>query len=289
MRKLLVVLILTVGIAGLFAEGWSKSADVSLNMNQSSYSDNWSGEENGNINWVFNANLLAEKQVTEKLHNKNTLKLAYGQTYSQFVNEAGEREWGDPAKTTDLIDAESMARFTLGAFVDPFAAFRLESQFMDESVVDKEKMFNPVTLTESFGIARVFIKEDNKEFSARFGGAFKQFINSHAEEMMNDGGVEFVADYRTPLAKDRITYLSNLNIYKAMYYSESEVEGMTDDWKAPRVDWQNTFTASITKYLNVNLFIQLLYDKTDLDALGESIDEMQIKETLSLGLTYKLM
>ena len=127
------------------------------------------------------ANLLAEKQLSEKINSKNSLKLAYGQTYSQFINADGDREWSEAQKTTDLIDAESMERFTLGGFIDPYAAFRLESQFLDESVPDDKKMFNPITLTESFGIAKVFIKEENKELSTRLGGAFKQFINSHLE------------------------------------------------------------------------------------------------------------
>ena len=92
--------------------------------------------------------------------------------------------------------------------------------------------------------------------------------------------MEFVADYRTPLAKERITFLSTLNIYKAFYFSESE-EG-EDDWKAARLYWENTFSASITKLLNVSLYVQVLYDK-------RVIDEMQFKQTLSLNLTYKLL
>jgi len=270
----------------IIAENWTTSVDVSLSMNQNSYSDNWHGEEKSNINWVFNANLLAEKQLSSKVNNTNTLKLAFGQTHSQYVNVNGEKAWASPDKTTDLIDLESMFRFTLGAVVDPFASFRLESQFLDQSVAGESKIFNPMTLTESFGVVRVLLKQEKKELTTRLGAAFKEYLNSH-EGIKNtsDGGIEFVTDYRTPLANDRISFNSNLNIYKAMYYSEAEaVEGtdFEDAWKAPRINWENIFSASITKLISLNLYIQMLYDE-------RVIDEMQFKQTLALGLTYKLI
>ncbi len=161
MKKTILVLIVIVAAAGLMAEDWNTAADISLTMNQNAYSDNWTGEEKGSISWVFNASFLAEKQLTPKVHNKNTLKLAFGQTHTQMLDELGEKYWAKPDKSTDLIDFESMFRFTLGAFVDPFASFRDETQFLDESDIDT-KIFNPNVFTETFGIAKVFIKDDTQ-------------------------------------------------------------------------------------------------------------------------------
>ena len=268
----------------IIAENWTTSVDVSLSMNQNSYSDNWHGEEKSNINWVFNANLLAEKQLSTKVNNTNTLKLAFGQTHSQYIDVNEEKAWASPDKTTDLIDIESMFRFTLGAFVDPFAGFRLESQFLDQSVPGDSKILNPMTLSESFGAAKVWIKQEKKEFTSRLGGVFKEYLNSHADKMTTDGGIEFVTEFRSPLANDRINFNSKFYVYKAMYYSEADaVEGTPeeDKWKAPRINWENIFSASLTKLINVNLYIQMLYDE-------RVIDEMQYKQTLALGLTYKL-
>lgn len=279
-------ILLTIAIfiaAGLWAEGWNTSADVSMNLNQNSYSDNWAGEEIGAISWAFNANLLAEKQLTDKVNNKNTLKLAFGQTHSQYVAVDSTKKWAKPDKTTDLIDFETMFRFTLGLVVDPFASVRLESQFMDKRE-NEVKNFNPNILTETFGVARMFIKEENKELSARFGAAFKQYFDEYADESTNDGGIEFVSIYTKPFRENMIKYSTNLNLYKPIVYSESEsIEGTEyeDDWKQVRMNWQHDVDISLTSLINLKLYVQLLYNEM-------VIDEVQFKETLGLGLSYKL-
>jgi len=283
MKKTVLILVLVLFVVGLSAEGWNKSADVSLNLNQNEYSDNWAGAEMGSISWAFNANLLAEKQLAEKVYNKNTLKLAFGQTHSQYRNLAGDRKWSKPDKSTDLIDFESMFRFTLGLIVDPFASIRWESQFLDERGTEVKNL-NPNVFTESFGVARMFIKEEKRELSARLGAAFKQYFDGYADESTNDGGLEFVSEYKSPLANNVINYNTKLVVYKAMFYSLSDDETnieYTDNWDTVRMDWEHIFSATITKLINVNLYVQLIYDE-------RIIDEIQFKETLGLGFTYKL-
>ena len=280
MKKIILVMIVIVAAIGLFAEDWNTVGDISITMNQNAYSDNWAGGERGSISWVFNANFLAEKQLTAKVHNKNTLKLAFGQTHNQVADLAGEKSWEKPVKSTDLIDFESMFRFTLGSIVDPFASFSVDSQFLDESG-EETKIFNPITLTEALGIAKVFIKDDTQELSTRLGGAFKQYFDS---ESTNDGGIEFVGEFRKPFAENVIKYSTTLNLYKPIVYSESEsLEGQEneDDWKQVRMDWQHNVDISLTSLINLKLYVQLLYNEM-------IIDEVQFKETLGLGLSYKL-
>ena len=65
-----------------------------------------------------------------------------------------------------------------------------------------------------------------------------------------------------------------------MFFSESDEAG-TDDWKAIDVNWENRVSAAVAKYVTVSLYLQLLYDK-ETDTRG------RFKETLALGLTYKL-
>ncbi|KQC11366.1 MAG: hypothetical protein APR54_10975 [Candidatus Cloacimonas sp. SDB] len=287
----LFVIILIFG--SLISDTWKIESSISISMNQNYYSENWSGDEKGSISWVSNFDLLAEKQMSQKLLNKNMIKLAFGQTHNQYIaEESGDKKWGKPDKTTDNIDLESIMLLTLGSFVDPYFSLRLESQFLDESYPEETKSFNPNILTESVGISKFFIKEDAKEFSSRLGASFKQYLNSHEDiENTNDGGIELVVDYKTPLAQEVITYHSKLNVYKALFYSESEdLEGTAweDDWKAPRVNWENTLTASITKLINLIFSFNLIYNETDYDMAGKSINDIQYKQTLSLGLSYKL-
>lgn len=293
MKKSSLILLIIIISTALLAEEWKIESKIGLSMNQNSYSDNWSGDEKGSVSWVSNFDFLAEKQLSPSFLNKNTLKLAFGQTHNQYIEaESGDKKWAKPDKSTDEVDLESILFFTLGAFVDPYVSGRLESQFLDQSIPEETKMFNPNLITESAGVAKFFIKEEARELAARFGGSFKQHINSHEDiDNTSDGGLELVVDFKTPLANDVIDYTSKFNVYKALYYSEADdVEGtdFEDAWKAPRINWENQLTASLTKLINLTLNFNLIYNETDLDPDGMINDELQYKQTLALGLSYQL-
>ena len=114
----------------------------------------WVGGEAGSATWMFLSNSLAEKQINQYTNTKNVLKLQFGQTYTQ---DQDTKDWNDPEKSSDLIDFESVLRFDLDTWVDPFASARIESQFQDKSDDLKTVAFNPVTLTQSVGAAKVLM------------------------------------------------------------------------------------------------------------------------------------
>ena len=202
-----------------------------------------------------------------------------------------------PTIPPDIIDATSV--FNPGAikFNDKtLLMLRVqnrarETYFIMAESEDETKIFNPNTTTETFGIAKVFIKDDTQELSTRFGAAFKQHFNSNIDGSTNDGGLEFVGIYTKPFKDNVIKYFTNLNLYKPFFYSESDVlEGtdFEDAWKQVRMNWQHDVDISLTSLINLKLYVQLLYNEMDVDFNGESIDEIQFKETLGLGLSYKL-
>jgi hypothetical protein len=277
--------------AAVHADPWNTSVDANLTMTQNAYSDNWAGGEAGSLSWTFNSNSLFERQLNPKVNTRNTLKLFYGQTHSQ---NRETKHWAAPVTSTDRIDFETVLRFTLGKFVDPYASARIETQFRDERDAANKRLINPVLFTESFGVAKQLTKSGKREWIVRLGGAFRHRLDrdvldpvsgSKKTETANDGGMLFVSDFVTPLADTTMMFTSKLSVYEAFYYSESKkLEGLynMDYWKSPDVNWENAFTASINKYLMVSLYVQLLYDK-EVDLAG------RFKQNLSLGITYKLM
>jgi hypothetical protein len=272
------------------AEPWQAALDASLMATQNAYSNSWTGGEAGALSWANNWNFLAQRQFDATWHSKNTVKLAFGQTHSQ---EQESKRWLKPSKSTDLIDAESMWRMTLGLFVDPFAAVRMESQFLDASQPDNIRYVNPLRFTESLGAAKSLFKEKDRELTFRLGAAFRQDMNkgviidtagTKKDFSGNNGGAEFVADYKTPLGSDKASFASKMTVYKAVFNSQKDdLAGQPNEnyWKSPDAAWENTLTASISKYLMVNLYLQMLYDK-ELDLRA------RYKQTLSLGLTYSI-
>ena len=265
------------------------SLDLNLTGTQNSYSDNWAGGEAGNVSWVANANSGFEKKLSEKLLSKTTVKLAFGQTHTQ---DQETKKWAKPVKSTDLIDIETLARFTLKTWVDPYLALRLESQFLDANYPQLKRYVNPKKITESGGISRQFYKTEKNEILSRLGLALRQIITEDIADTVlrkteinstNDGGIESVTDVKLALS-DKISYTSKLSLYKALFYSKSdELKGTLQEnyWKEVDLNWENTISVSIARYVTVSLYTQLLYDK-EIDKKG------RFKESLSMGLTYKL-
>lgn len=309
---------------------WNYGAVAGLNLAQSAFSDNWAGGDKGNINWVLNADLTAKRQLSEKLNWSNQLQLAYGQTSTQ--NAA--RDWKTPDKTTDLILFESVGRWTLNGLVDPYAALRLDSQFQDDSDPIGQLLFNPVKLTETAGVARAFVQEEEREVISRLGFGFRQSFareftdaTGDATETFttNDGGIEFQTDAKAPMANNRVLYTGKFQVFWPVFFDQSSaledfdaLAALTDPnhvpvadyWKTPDVNWQNTFSSEITSWLNVNLYVQWVYDKFDAATnvqLGDAATDPavltkltgsvnsgvrksgQFKQTIGIGLTYRFL
>lgn len=309
---------------------WQFEATTGLNLSQSAFSDNWAGGDQGAINWVLNADVKAERQVSPSLHWSNLLQLAYGQTSKQEADPSDRtrKVWSRPDKTTDLVLFESVGRFTLGAFVDPYLSLRLDTQFVDESdPYDRDILFNPVKLTQTVGVAHVFEKTEDAELISRVGFGLREsfartYVDSLAEETTSftttDGGFEWQTDATYPLLDKKVLYRGKLLVFLPIFYNQSSNledfdaealltypnrEEVADFWKSPDINFQNTFSAGITEWLAVNLYLQLVYDKFDAATnvdnslpLASRIQEIdggirkagQFKQTLALGLTYRL-
>ncbi|MDD2544026.1 MAG: DUF3078 domain-containing protein [Candidatus Cloacimonetes bacterium] len=292
MKRTITIILLLAAFAGLCAENWKLDSNMSFTLTQSAFSDTWVGTELSNITWVANSTTTAEKQLKSWLQNKNTLKLAFGQTHTQKTrvdeNLAEEKYWEHPEKSTDKIDLESMLRFTTQGWVDPFVAGRFESQFLDLSQ-EETRLINPMLFTETAGVIRSFIDEENRLFTTRLGAAFREKIDrdvidasSGAKETITtvDGGLEMVSEYKQkiqlPLEMD---LRSRLQLYQALFNSKSDE--LNEDWKSTDMVWENVLTTKLFGMVSANLIFELRYDK-------EQVADLQWKEMLGLGLSYTL-
>lgn len=281
----------TSAIAAPDSLDWRPAADVMVTLTQNAYSDNWAGGDVGSITWVGTANLGLVRQFTVPWNWRNTLKLAYGQTHNQ---DGDTKDWKKPFKSTDLIDFESLLRYQIWSpIIEPYVAFRLISQFEDATYKNYTLHFNPIDLTESIGASRTLYKKDADEFMGRAGFGMRQRIKRIPDSTFtetetkssNDGGLELVLDGKYRIPTSQIDWTTKLTAFKALFYSKSdEFKGLPEEdyWKAVDINWENTFSAQVSKYLAVALYIQWLYDK-EIDKGG------RFKETLSLNFTWKIM
>ncbi len=295
---------------------WYPTLETGLNLLQSSYSSNWQGGDKGSVVWSWLLNATLDKRFDEKLDWSNSLKLAFGQTHQQARDADGELVWQKPDKTTDLIDLESILRFTLGAYVDPYASFRLESQFQDATDPDgRELSLNPMKFSEAAGIARKFIDETDRSMLTRLGFSFRQSSRkSFTEpapsdvtetESTNDGGIELVTDYKDQILDDRVAWTSRLSFYKPVFFSgKDEIEAVAADslvalgldadlvdyTTTMDIDWENIFTTQITKAIAVNFYLRWVYDKYDntvMPLLNAAGDNLANASTVAAGVRKK--
>ena len=313
---------------------WNNDVELGLNILQSTYSKNWNGGEKGSIVWTGNLNAQFEKQMSEKINWRNTLKLVYGQTHQQDRSTNGDLHWKKPSKTDDIIDFESLFRWTPESGWDPFVSLTFTSMFEDLSDgAGRSQSFNPITLKESAGISRPWIDSEDRKLMTRLGVAAIQnsrsFFTEDApstatiSESSTELAAELITEYSVGALDGRVDWDSKLTLSMPFMYSgkstfEDNLALMTaagldndvaDYTTTVDVDWENTFTANITKVISVKLLVRWVYDKYDntvapvvgkdsvgADALLNSSDVEnairktgQFKQTLALGLTYKFM
>jgi hypothetical protein len=308
---------------------WYPSLESGVTLTQGSYSSNWAGGDRGSLVWTLITNFGLQRQVDPRLNWTNDLKLAYGQTHQQKVDNAGNRFWDSPEKSTDLIDYETVARFTLGGYVDPFVSGRFESQFQDQSdPLGRGLSFNPLKYSESAGVARKLVNRENRSVLSRVGFTFRQSSRRTFTDVVNpsvkttrsagtnDGGFEWVTDAKTG---KKISWTSKLIVYQPVFYSgKKDLKNAINAGLASGVDvdaagfttllsadWENVFSTQITKVVSLNLYTRWLFDKYDntvkpvLDSNGglTNVADVQkairkagqFKETLSVGITYRFL
>lgn len=271
---------------------WKYSLLTNLTLTLNHYSNNWAGDEVSAFSWGWQLNGSAQRAFTPWLTSINNLKLKFGQTSIKEENSSGKKEWESMKKSSDLIDFESVARFTLNGFIDPYISARAVTQFADMRTADKFYL-NPAVITESFGAIKDILNNKYVTWNARTGGAVRQSIERNyqlpdslhpGKKVTNDGGVEFVTDFKAMSKDNRLSYIAQIKVYEAIFSSiadQTQGSSMEKDWRYPDVTWENTLGVTLTKYIMLNLYAQILYDK-------EIDSDVRLRETVGLALTYTI-
>ncbi len=254
--------------------GWNHSLVSGLNLTQVAFTDWAQGGENA-LAWALS---LEGKSVNdlEKSNWSNSYKFAFGQAR---LGSLGLR------KTDDKIDLETILTYKFGVYINPYAAATLKSQFAQGYKYDAagnktpvSKFFDPGYLTQSVGAGY----QPMPEIKTRIGAALREIFTSQfigyaddptttaIEKTRVDGGLESVTEVEWKM-DDTILFTSKLELF-APFKAIDEIVVRND----------NTIAASVNKYITVNLNVQLINEK-------QISPRTQIKETLSIGLTYRLL
>ncbi len=308
------------------AGNWGTQLTIGANLLQSYYTDNWNGGDKGSIVWNATLDALARKKLGEAWDWRNTASLAFGQNHQQERRDDGSLAWARPDKTDDLITAESLLRYTRSPLA-PYVSLGFESQFLDQTdAYGRDLSLNPLIFSQSVGLSRMLVENEERTLLARLGFTLQESVrelylatppdDATSTESAVDGGLELVLDYEASLLAGRVDYQSEIRVYQPVFYSgKSDVDDLAaealtgagldadlgDYFLTTDIDFTNTFKASITEVINVQLHLRWVYDKYDNTvvpvveeggvanpgAVAAAVRKTgQFKQTMSLGLGY---
>jgi len=276
---------------------WKIKSDVSLMFSQASFT-NWAagGENNITLNGYFN---FYAGYIKGKSKWENILGLAYGQ------NKTGSRDF---RKSEDKIDF--LSNYGLKASDKWFYAvnFNFKSQFAEgfdyhADTMDKTKISNflaPAYLSLGIGMeyrpfdfmsfylspatSRWIIVNDQELADAGAFGVEAAYINESGDSIAGEKTkFETGAYFRFLFVKDII---KNVNL-------STRLELFSDYLKDPQnidVNWDTMIKMQVNSWLAASVGMLMLYDNDTpvKDKDGNTGPRTQIKEILSIGITYKI-
>lgn len=272
------------------SERWQYSLDADLTVALNTFSSNWKSKDAGSLAWVSKMTVMVKKRLYGKALSETTIKLIFGQTKLQ---DKSTKRWSSPEKSSDDIQVQSVLRFDIGKFIDPFLSAHLRSQFVDNRRDTDKRYLNPVEFTESLGFARDLIKTKSITWNTRFGCALRQRIDSdhplpkdtvghtlYVLDIVKDGGGEIVSEFKF-LKPQTLMVNSKLKIFSAFISSEATKKAETDFWRYPDVSLETSVSFFLTRNLILSYYYNIIYDR-EFDKMPRS------KQTLGAGLGIDL-
>jgi hypothetical protein len=254
--------------------GWHPALTAGLNMTQVSFKDWAQGGENA---FSYTLGVIGGvSHVAESTTWSNSVRLTFGQTR---LGSQGLR------KTDDEVYFESLLIYYLGGVINPYASFTLRTQFApgfsysgDGTKTEISGFFDPAYLTQSAGLAW----QPSSILTLRLGAAAREIVTSRYPSFSDDpeteeieklrvqGGLESVATLEWPFAEN-MKLSSRLELF-APFEAVDRIVVRND----------NVLTASVNRYVTVTFNVQAINDVN-------ASPRTQLKETLSLGVTYTVL
>ena len=252
---------------------WIPNGVVGLNFSQLAL-DNWTQGGEEALAFVVYSNLGLD-YFANPWSFTNKLKVSFGRT------KLGSNDF----RTTDNeIFLENLLVYDANWFANPYFSNTLRTvlakgyDYTDDNRVQIAEFFDPGYLHQSLGLAY----KASESFMTRFGLAIEETFTNKFRAFSDDEDTDNkVENFRL---EEGIESVSNLNLQlddDLLYTSELRLFGSFQKFDEWDVRWDNIVTAQVTKLINVNLNILLIYDT-------DQIAKTQLKEALQIGITYTL-
>ncbi len=253
---------------------WLPSLVTGLGINQVAFTNWVKGGENS-IAWSLFGDFKLNRE-SDLWSFKNQIKASYGRA------KIGSGTY----KTTDNdFYMEDVAIYNVGWAVSPFFSNSIRTQvtkgydYSKDTTINISDFFDPGYMTQTLG----FTYDKYQHVITRLGVAIQEVFTNKFNQYSDDPdtedkiekfkfetGIESVTDANFTVDTN-VLYNSKLRLF-------SRFESM-DVWD---VRWDNTLTAKVNSWLNVNFTYQLVYEKAQ-------SPKTQTKQTLQIGIVYTLL
>ena len=259
---------------------WTKKGDGYLQFMQNFVSDNWykGGESNYSMVGALTLEANYDNRNKWKWDNKLEMKLGFMHTRSDSVHKFKSNE--DLIRYTSKVGLEAAknwyytlqllayTQFTRGlkandlnTYSDFMSPFNLNLGLgMDYKVATKDKRLTGTVNLSPMAVNYRYV--DRLDLATSYG---------------LDEGKHSLVDFGSQVTADVTWKINDVVSWKSRLYAFTS-------YKRAEIEWENTFTLRVSKYISANLFLFPRFD--DSGVKDDDLGYLQFKEYSSIGFTY---
>lgn len=259
---------------------WTKKGDGYLQFMQNFVSNNWYKGGESNYSMVGSLTLEAnyDNRNKWKWDNKLEMKLGFMHSRSDSVHKFKSNE--DLIRYTGKVGLQAAknwyytlqmlayTQFTRGlkandlnTYSDFMSPFNLNLGLgMDYKVATKDKKLNGTVNLSPIAVNYRYV--DRLDLATSYG---------------LDEGKHSLVDFGSQVTADLTWKINDVVSWKSRLYAFTS-------YKRTEIEWENTFTLRVSKYISANLFLFPRFD--DSGKKDDDLGYLQFKEYSSIGFTY---
>lgn len=281
-KSLLIIYALFLITSSIFAQDdpppppqktWLPTGILGLNLSQIAL-ENWTSGGEDALAFTLYSN-MGLNYFSDPWSFTNKLKIAYGRT----------KLGSDDFRTTDNeFFLENLLTYDAGWFANPYFSNTVRTaivkgyDYSGDEALPISNFFDPGYINQSIGLAY----KASESFSTRLGLGFQETFTKDYTKYSDD--LETLDEVETFRFDTGIESVSGLNLKlddNLLFTTELRLFSAFDQLDVWDVRWDNLFVAQVTKLINVNLNILVVYD-------ADQTLKTQVKEALQIGITYNL-
>lgn len=252
---------------------WTPSLVTGLNVSQIAFS-NWTKGGDNALTWSLTGDFTFLYK-TPQWKFTNQLKAAYGRT-----------KLGDEAyKTNDNeFYLESVLAYSAGWDIDPYfsntvrTALTTGYDYAVDPAVEIVDLFDPGYITQSIG----FTYNKSEWIKTRLGLALQEVITNKYIQYTDDPETTDIESFKFETGLESVTDAEFTVAENILMKSKLRLFTRFEKIEVIDVRWDNTITAKVNGWLNVNFTFLMIYEETQ-------SKQAQIKEALQLGFVYTIL